>query len=1078
MKFAHFFIHRPIFAIVLSVLLLLLGGLSYTQLPVASYPEIAPPTVVVTAVYPGANPQTLADTVATPIEQQVNGVENMLYMNSQSASDGTMTLTITFKLGTNLDTAQVLVQNRVAIATPQLPQEVRAIGVTVQKRQPSIMLVINLLSEGDKYDTLYMANYAVLQIQEVIKRVEGVGDVQIFGASQYSMRLWLNPDRLYSRGLTVGDVISAVQAQNVQVAAGNLGAEPAPKGTNFQLIVNTKGRLSDPKEFERIVVKRGENGQLVRFGDVGYAELGSKTYVNDSYLSTQPSVGLGIFQLPGANALKTAENVQTEIKRLSANFPPGLKYNIAYNPTKFIDESINAVFHTLFEAVILVIIVVLVFLQSWRATIIPLAAVPVSLVGTFAVMKLFGFSLNNLSLFGLVLAIGIVVDDAIVVVENVERWLEEGHSPVEATTKAMDEVSGAVVAIAIVLTAVFVPTALISGLTGQFYRQFALTIAVATIISAFNSLTLSPALAAMLLRPKEAKQDWLTRLVNFLLGWFFRLFNKAFDATNRGYTWVVQKLVRFALVALLIYVGLLVLTGFGFKIIPTGFIPTQDQGYILAIAQLPDGASLQRTNAVREEFAKQALKVPGVGYTVEIAGLSALDSTNRSNSLAMYIPFKPFDERKGHPEQTMNSILGKVTAIGATIQDAQVLVFPPPPVQGIGNAGGFKLQVQDRRAAGTEALNQATQALMDAGQKSGGLAGFFTSLRTQVPQIYLNIDREKAQALDVPIESVFQTLQAELGSYYVNDFNFLGRTFQVNMQGEPKFRVRPDQIRNLYTRNNSGGMVPLGTLLDVQEINGPDKIMHYNIYPSADINGSTAPGVSSGAAIAKLEEAAKGALSEQFGYEWTELSLQEKLAGNTALFIFPLCVLFVFLALAAQYESWSLPFAIILIVPMCLLAALTGIFIRGLDNNIFTQIAFIVLVGLACKNAILIVEFAKQKMEAGEDRQEAAVDAARLRLRPILMTSFAFILGVVPLVIATGAGAEMRQVLGTAVFSGMIGVTFFGIFLTPVFFSVIEKFAGSDKKEQKEKDSSSKKEGRSEDQAPEQPANAEEATVS
>ena len=692
------------------------------------------------------------------------------------------------------------------------------------------------------------------------------------------------------------------------------------------------------------------------------------------------------------------------------------------------------------DAILLVVLVVLIFLQSWRATIIPLCAVPVSLVGTFAVMKIFGFSLNNLSLFGLVLAIGIVVDDAIVVVENVERWLEHGHSPVEAATKAMDEVSGAVVAIAVVLTAVFVPTALISGITGQFYRQFALTIAVATVISAFNSLTLSPALAALLLRPREAKKDWLTRIVDFLLGWFFRLFNKGFDAANRGYTWIVQQLIRFAVIALVVYVGLLCLTGVGFKVIPTGFIPTQDQGYVFCVAQLPDGASLQRTDAVRKEISDMVRKVPGVGYTVEITGLSALDFTNRSNTLTMFLPFTPFDQRKGHPEQTMNAILGKVQGLVSKIQDAFVLVVPPPPVQGIGNAAGFKLQLEDKRSAGVQALAQEANALIAAGEKQGGLAGFFTTFRPQVPQIYLNIDRDKVEALDVPIASVFQTLQANLGSYYINDFNFLGRTYQVNAEGQPRFRVRADQIGNLYVRNNSGGMVPLSTLMTVQEINAPDKIMHYNLYPSADINGATLPGVSSGEAITKMEKAAKDTLTKQFGYEWTELSLQEVLAGNTALFIFPLCVLFVFLALSAQYESWSLPLTIILIVPMCLLSALVGIYIRNLDNNIFTQIAFVVLVGLACKNAILIVEFARQQSDTGKPRAEAALEAARLRLRPILMTSFAFILGVVPLVIATGAGAEMRQVLGTAVFSGMIGVTLFGIFLTPVFYVVIRWF--------------------------------------
>ena len=1048
MKFAHFFIHRPIFAIVLSLLLVLTGGIAYTTLPVSQYPDIVPPTVVVTAIYPGANPQTLADTVATPIEQQVNGVENMLYMSSQSASDGTMSLTVTFKLGTNLDTAQVLVQNRVAIATPQLPQEVRAIGVTVTKRSPSIMLVVNLFSEGDKYDSLYMANYAVLQIQEVLKRIEGVGDINIFGASQYSMRLWLDPDRLYARGITVGDVISAVQAQNVQVAAGNLGAEPAPKGTDFQLIVNAKGRLEEPKEFERIIVKRGENGQLVRFGDIGRAELGAKTYVNGSFLSGKEAVGLAIFQLPGANALKTAELVQNEMKTLAGRFPVGLKYDIVYNPTTFIAQSIDAVYHTLGEAIVLVIIVVLIFLQSWRATIIPLCAVPVSLIGTVAVMKVFGFSLNNLSLFGLVLAIGIVVDDAIVVVEAVEHKLEtqKDITPVQATEQAMDEVSGALVAIAVVLTAVFVPTAFISGITGQFYRQFALTIASATVISAFNSLTLSPALASRLLRRKDAKKDWLTRTVDFLLGWFFRLFNKGFERSQNIYIGGVKRLIRFTGISLAIYAGLLLMTGYLFKVIPGGFIPTQDQGYLIAIAQLPDGASLQRTEAVRQQFSEAVRKIPGVANTVEITGLSALDNTNRTNSLTIFLTLGTFEERKGHADQTLNAILPKAQQIAAGIQDAFILVVPPPPVQGIGNSGGFKLQVQDRRAGGVEALSQATSGLIDAGGKKGGLVGFFTSFRTQVPQIFLNIDREKAEALNVPIDSVFQALQAYLGSYYINDFNFVGRTYQVNMQADAAFRVRTDQIRNLYARNATGDMVPLGTLLDVKEINGPDKIMHYNIYPSAEINGNTLPGVSSGDAITKMEQAAKESLSDQFGFEWTELTLQQKLAGNSILYIFPLCVLLVFLVLAAQYESWSLPMAIILIVPMCIFAALVGVFLRSLDNNIFTQIAFIVLVGLACKNAILIVEFARQQMDAGKSIVDAAVEAAHLRLRPILMTSFAFILGVVPLVIASGAGAEMRQVLGTAVFSGMIGVTIFGIFLTPVFFTVIERLSGGGKK--------------------------------
>ena len=1042
MKFAHFFIDRPIFATVVSTIIVILGTLSFFILPQAQYPEIAPPTVVVTALYPGADPQVLAETVATPIEEQVNGVENMLYMSSTSASNGQMQLTITFNLGTDLNMAQVLVQNRVAIAQPQLPAEVRALGVTVQKQSPDIMMVINLISDDPNYDALYLSNYAVLQLQDPLKRVEGVGDLRIFGSDQYSMRIWLDPARMYARGLTVDDVNSAIQAQNVQVAAGTIGAPPAPPGTPFQLLINTKGRLTTPQEFNRIIVKRGSNGQLVRLGDVGHAELGAKTYSTTCFLDGRPSAGMAIFQLPGSNAVRTAHAVEKRIDELSKSFPAGIRYEIGYNPTTFIEQSLHAVFHTLFEAIVLVVIVVLVFLQTWRATIIPLLAVPVSLVGTFAVMAALGFSLNNLSLFGLVLAIGIVVDDAIVVVENVERWIEHGLSPREATYKAMDEVSGAVVAIAVVLSSVFIPTALISGITGQFYRQFALTIAVATLISAFNSLTLSPALAALLLRKHDARPDPLTRVLELLLGWFFHGFNRGFQAMAGGYAWLVRHLLRLAIVVIIVYLGLLVLTGLGFKTTPTGFIPAQDQGYVVAIGMLPDGASLQRTEAVTHKLEQIALHTPGVGHTVAIPGLSFLDSSNRANAVSMFMTLKPFEERTPHPDQTSLAILGKVQGQAAKIQEAMILVVPPPPVRGIGNAGGFKLQVQDRRAAGLEALARVTDNLIATAQKEPGLTGFFTSFRTRVPQFYLDIDRDKAEALNVPVESVFSALQTYLGSTYVNDFNFLGRTFQVNSQADAQFRDRAEKIKSLYARSNTGSMVPLGTLLNVQERNGPDKVMHYNLYPSADITGNTRPGTSSGQAIEIMNRLAAENLPPQFGYEWTELSLQEILAGNTAVYIFPLAVLFVFLALAAQYESWALPLAIILIVPMCLCSALTGIRIRAMDNNIFTQIGFVVLVGLACKNAILIVEFAKQQLDAGKDRRTAALEAARLRLRPILMTSFAFILGVVPLVVAKGAGAEMRQVLGTAGFSGMIGVTLFGILFTPVFFSLIMKFFG------------------------------------
>jgi multidrug efflux pump len=1047
MKFSHFFIERPIFAMVISIVIVIAGMLAYISLPTAQYPEIAPPTVQVTASYPGADPKVVAETVATPIEEQVNGVENMLYMSSQSTADGTMTLTVTFKLGTNLDIAQVLVQNRVAIATPQLPQEVRNLGVTVQKQSPDLMMVVHLLSPEGTYSQAYISNYAFLQIRDPLSRLDGIGSVNVFGAREYSMRIWLDPDKMYARGLTTDDIVSAIQAQNVQVAAGRLGAEPAPPGTELQLTINTEGRLVTPDQFGQIIVKRGDAGEIVYLADVSRVELGAKDYNVSSYLDGKPAVALAIFQLPGSNAVKTAHEVRALMQVLSRSFPAGLKYTIVYDPTQFIEQSVEAVIHTLFEAVALVLIVVLVFLQTWRATIIPLLAVPVSLIGTFAVMAVFGFSLNNLSLFGLVLAIGIVVDDAIVVVEAVEHNIEIGMEPKEATQKAMDQVGGAVVAIAVVLSAVFIPTAFITGITGQFYRQFALTIAVSTVISAFNSLTLSPALAGMLLKPREAKRDLLTRLFDLLFGWFFRLFNKGFAASVNGYIWAVRRLLRFAAIALLVYVGFLILTFFGFKAVPSGFIPTQDQGYLIVFAQLPDGASLQRAEEVRKQISDIALGVPGIAHTVEFAGFSALDGTNRNNAVTTFLPLAPFEERIKDPRLNGFAITAAVRQKFAGIQDARVLVFPPPPVRGIGNAGGFKIQIQDRRGAGLPALQEATDQLIGKARSGHGLVGLFTSFRSQVPQLYLDIDRRKVETLDVPINSVFDTLQAYLGSTYVNDFNFVNRTDQVNIQADARFRIQPESIGQIYTRNNKNQMVPLGTLMDIREVTGPDKVMHYNIYPSAEINGSTLPGESSGQAIEVMQTLADKTLPSQFGYEWTELSLQEILAGNSALYIFPLCALFVFLVLAAQYESWSLPLAIILIVPMCLFAAITGVYLRGSDNNIFTQIGFVVLIGLACKNAILIVEFAKQQMDAGLSRQDAAIEASKLRLRPILMTSFAFTLGVFPLVNALGPGSEMRQAIGTAVFSGMIGVTFFGIFLTPVFFSVIMKlFEGKKEK--------------------------------
>ena len=1043
MKLSHFFIDRPIFAIVISIVTVLLGAIAYTVLPVAQYPEIAPPTVVVEAQYPGADPKTLAEEVAQPIEQQVNGVENMLYMSSVSAMDGTMQLTVTFKLGTDPNIAQVLVQNRVQIAEPQLPAEVRNIGVTVQKQSPNILMAIGLTSKSNTYSPLYLSNYAYTQLLDTLKRLPGVGNVQVFGAQPYSMRIWLNPDLMYSRGLTTDDVVNAIQAQNVQVAPGAVGAEPANPKTEFQVILNAKGRLVTPAQFSKITLKRGSNGQLVYLGDVARIELGGEAYTSSTYENgTIPAIGIGIFQLPGSNELKTAALVKQSIAEMAKSFPAGMEYSIPYDPTLFTQQSIDAVYETLRDAIILVVIVVMVFLQSWRIALIPLIAVPVSLIGTLAVMLAMGFSLNSLSLFGLVLAIGIVVDDAIVVVENVERWIEHGFSPKEATRKAMDEVGAAIISIAVVLTAVFVPTALVSGISGQFYRQFALTIAIATLISAFNSLTLSPALAAMLIKPGHVKKDLLTRVIDTLLGWFFRLFNRTFDAGINAYGKIVRRLLRVSGLALAVYLGLIFLTGTLFKTVPGGFIPTMDQGYLIVFAQLPDGASLQRNDAVMRRIGEIANGMPGVELTFAIEGLSILDNTTKSNALTVFFPLKPFSERIGHPEQMASAIVKKLQGAFSSIQDAFVIAIQPPSVQGLGNAGGFQLEIEDRRNAGLNALQEATDAVVTAANAEPGLAGVFTTYRSQVPQLFLNIDREKVQTLDVPISSVFDTLQSYLGANYVNDFNFLGRTYQVNVQADADFRKSADQIRRMYTRNNSGGMVPLGSLLDVQQINGPDTVGHYNVYPAALIQGAAAPGISSGQVIEKMERICRQTLPSQFSYEWTQLTFQEVNEGNTAVFIFPLCVLFVFLALAAQYESWSLPLAVILIVPMCLLSAMTGVYLRGQDNNIFTQIGFVVLVGLACKNAILIVEFARQQIDSGKDRFEAAAEAARLRLRPILMTSFAFILGVLPLVVAVGAGAEMDQALGTAVFAGMIGVTFFGVLFTPIFFSILMKLFG------------------------------------
>jgi multidrug efflux pump len=1040
MRFSHFFISRPIFAAVLSIFITLAGAISLQRLPVAQYPEVVPPTVVVRAFFPGANPQTIAETVATPIEQEVNGVENMLYMTSQSTADGAMTLTVTFKLGTNIDAAQVLVQNRVASAEPRLPEEVRRIGVTTRKSSPDLMMVVALTSPDRRYDALHLSNYAYLQVLDAMRRVPGVGDARIFGAGEYAMRLWLDPEKLASLGLSAADVVQAVREQNVQVASGFVGQSPA--AVDFQLPINVRGRLGTPEEFGRIIVRTSAEGAVVRVRDVARVELGQRDYSLQSRQTAEPSASMPIFLLPGANALDTARAVRAEMAKLARSFPDGITYRIDYDTTQFVEESVNAVVVTFFEAVVLVVLVVMLFLQSWRSALIPLVAVPVSIVGTFAVLAAMGYTLNNLTLFGLVLAIGIVVDDAIVVVENVERNMALGLPPVAATRKAMDEVSGPVVSIALVLCAVFLPTVFIPGISGEFYKQFAITIAVSTVISAFNSLTLSPALCAVLLKPHGAKADWLTWLVNKLFGPLFRVFNRGFDAAAHGYARLVRGVVRFSLVALVIYVGLLALTWAGFRAVPPGFIPQQDKGYLVVFVQLPDGASLDRTRQVMAKCEEMALTLPGVTATYSFPGFHPLVGSNVPNVGALFVTLQPFAERKGDASRSADTILGKLYALYADVPEAFVGVFPAPAIQGLGSTGGFKLYVQDRAGAGYAALGGAVERMAGGASQSPLVAAAFSTFRGSAPQVRVEVDREKAKNMGLSLADIYATLQTYLGSTYINDFNAFGRTFQVQAQADTLFRTEAVDIGRLKLRTERGDMVPIAAVATISETFGPDKITHYNMFPAVDLTGVTFPGVSTGQAIELAQGLADRELMPGLAMEWTELTLQEILAGNVIVFIFPLCVLLVFLTLAAQYESWSLPLAIILIVPMCLLAAIGGVWFRGMDNNIFTQIGFIVLVGLACKNAILIVEFAKQLQdEKGLAPIDAAVEACRLRLRPILMTSFAFILGVVPLLIASGAGAEMRQALGTAVFYGMLGVTVFGLVFTPVFYVVIMRFA-------------------------------------
>ncbi|MDT0603552.1 efflux RND transporter permease subunit [Thalassotalea castellviae] len=1039
MKFSHFFIQRPIFAAMLSLIILIAGGLSLFQLPVSEYPEVVPPTVVVTASYPGANPTVISQTVATPLEQEINGTENMLYMFSQATSDGRMTLTVTFALGTDLDRAQVQVQNRVNSALPRLPQEVQRLGVVAEKSSPDLTMVVHLFSPENTHDTTYLTNYADLYIKDQITRLDGVGDLKLFGGGQYAMRIWLNPDDLASHELTANDVITALREQNQQVAAGSLGAQPASNDSQFQILLNVKGRLSNIEEFEQVIIKLGEQGQITRLKDVARVELGQNNYSLRAMLDGKPALAIPVFQRPGANAIELSDQVRETMANLSKNFPAGVEYDIVYDPTVFVRGSIDAVITTLLEAIVLVVIVVILFLQTWRASIIPLIAVPISLIGTFAVMQWLGVSINTLSLFGLVLAIGIVVDDAIVVVENVERNIEKELTPLEATRVAMTEVTGPIIAIALVLGAVFIPTAFISGLSGQFYKQFALTITISTFISAFNSLTLSPALSALLLQSHDSKPDKLTRLLNALFGkWLFSPFNRLFDKGAQGYQKLVQKLIRMSAVVGIIYFVLLGGTITLFNQVPGGFIPAQDKQYLVSIAQLPDAASLDRTELVVKEMQKIALEIPGVANAVAFPGLSVNGFTTSPNSAIVFTPLESFDKRTD-PSQSAMAIAAQLNQKFMAIDEAFVAVFPPPPIQGLGTTGGFKLQIEDRENKGFEVLFNNLQAVIAKAQKDPALMGLYSSFRIQVPQMDIDIDREQALIQGIPLDEVFDALQIYLGSIYVNDFNLFGRTYQVNAQADADFRQDPAQILNLKVRNRQGQMVPLGSVLTVTPSTGPDRVMHYNGYPSAELNGSPTPGTSSDQAQKAIEAILAETLEQGISYEWTEVTYQQILAGNTMVYVFPLVVLLVFMVLAAQYESLRLPLAIILIVPMTIFSALLGVWLVGDDNNIFTQIALIVLVALASKNAILMVEFAKDQHDHGLSHLDAIIEACRLRLRPILMTSIAFTAGVIPLVLATGAGSEMRHAMGNAVFSGMIGVTIFGLLFTPVFYIFLSK---------------------------------------
>jgi len=1042
MNLSKFFIDRPIFAGVLSLLMLIAGLIALRGLPISEYPEVAPPSVVVRAQYPGANPKVIAETVATPLEESINGVEGMLYMGSQATTDGVMTLTVTFKLGTDPDKAQQLVQNRVSQAEPRLPEEVRRLGITTVKSAPDLTMVVHLVSPNDRYDINYLRNYAVLNVKDRLARIPGVGQVQIFGGGEYSMRVWLDPQKVAQRGLSASDVVAAIRGQNVQAAAGVVGASPGLSGVDMQLSINAQGRLQSEEEFGDIIVKTSADGAVTRLRDIGRLEMGAADYSLRSLLNNDAAVGMGVFQAPGSNALDISRDVRKTMDEIAKNMPEGVEYRIAYDPTQFVRASIESVIHTLLEAIALVVLVVILFLQTWRASIIPLLAVPVSVIGTFAVLHLLGFSINALSLFGLVLAIGIVVDDAIVVVENVERNIEAGLTPRDATYRAMREVSGPIIAIALVLVAVFVPLAFISGLTGQFYRQFAVTIAISTVISAINSLTLSPALAALLLRSHDAPKDALTRGMDRVFGGVFRGFNKLFHRGAEAYSGGVRRVISRKTLMLAIYLALIGVTFGLFKAVPSGFVPAQDKQYLIGFAQLPDGATLDRTEDVIHRMGDIMKKNPNVQDAIAFPGLSINGFTNSSNSGIVFATLKPFAERK-RADQSGGAIAGQLNQQFAGIQEAFIVMFPPPPVAGLGTTGGFKLQLEDRASVGYEQMDAAVKAFMAKASQAPELTGLFTSWQVNVPQLYADIDRTKARQLGVPVTDIFDTMQIYLGSLYANDFNKFGRTYSVRVQADAPYRARAEDVGLLKVRSTSGEMVPLAALMKVNSSFGPERAMRYNGYLAADINGGPAPGYSSGQAQDAIERIAAETLPKGVSYEWTELTYQEILAGNSALLVFPLAILLVFLVLAAQYESLTLPLAIILIVPMGILAAMTGVWLSHGDSNVFTQIGLIVLVGLSAKNAILIVEFARELEFAGRTPVQAAIEASRLRLRPILMTSLAFVMGVLPLVLATGAGAEMRSAMGVAVFAGMIGVTAFGLFLTPVFYVAVRKMAGN-----------------------------------